>query len=456
MGLKFLRLICFVVACASVCAWAATFLEMPDGMNSEDTQAEFFPLTELPTYTSEVRRSEGPSVAEEKRRLQVKKEILADFGNRMTPEFLIPEGLRQRTAFWFDIYTRYGLAQHVIHHALYPWVVYRVYDGTMTIENGKGPKWLRIDRANKMAKAEMARVRGLLNKLARRRSYNRLPKDEQVLFDRLTQIPGDRRRVIREAARNVRSQLGQRDFFERGLVNSSRYLPYMEEEFRRLKLPVELTRLPFVESSFNEEARSRVGASGIWQIMPTTGRAYMIVNDQIDERNSPLKATLAAGKLLHSYYRALGSWPLTITSYNHGIGNIQKAIKGARSRDLTQIIARYHRGDFLFASSNYYTCFLAALYAEKYHELIFKEMPREPLLEHEIVRLAKTTGVSHLRRMTGLSKQELERYNLDLHKVLRVNGSVPRGFRLHLPPNVAERFSPRIGTRDARHTERSS
>jgi membrane-bound lytic murein transglycosylase D len=220
----------------------------------------------------------------------------------------------------------------------------------------------------------------------------------------------------------------------------------MESEFRRLGLPTELTRLPFVESSFNEDARSKAGASGVWQIMPRTGLSYrMMVNDKIDERNSPLKATYVAGKPLHSYNHALGSWPLTITSYNHGIGNIQKAIKRARSRDLTEIIARYHRGDFKFASANYYTCFLAALYAEKYNELIFKDVPRQPLQEHEVIKLSGATGLTALQRRTGLDRKELLKYNLDLRSALRGNLHLPRGYELHLPPGYKSRLLRQVG-----------
>lgn len=417
---------------------------------------EHFPLQELPTYTSEIRRSEAKDPMAEQKWKALRSEILADFGNRMTPEFLVPEGLRERTAFWFDIYTRYGEAHHIIHHVRYPWIVFKVFDGSVIFENGKGPLWLRRDRASKLAKQEMAKIRTALKKLSRKKSYAKLKGLELELFKKLESLPGPRRKVFAMAASNVRSQLGQRDFFQAGLVNSSRYLPYMENEFRRLRLPIELTRMPFVESSFNENAFSKVGASGIWQIMPKTGKAYMIVNKNIDERNAPLKATVAAGRLLQSYFKALDSWPLAITSYNHGIGNIQKAIRGAKSRDISEIIARYHKGDFKFASSNFYTCFLAALYAERYHEMLFKEIPREPVLENEVLKLASTMRVRSIQKITGLSADDLLRYNLDIKNVIRANGTLPKGFRLHLPLGLSDRIAPRIGTNESLARGRSS
>jgi membrane-bound lytic murein transglycosylase D len=417
----------------------------PSDANNENTPNEVFPLLVQPVDPSGPLRSEAVTAEDQRHWATLKSKILGDFGSRMTPEFMIPEGLRERTGFWFDIYTRYGEAHHIIHHVRYPWIVYRVVDVTETLLHGKGPTWLRRDRGEKMARAQMIEIRTALRRLARRTSYDALPPLERDLFEKLKSIPGPRRTVLAQAAQNVRTQLGQRDFFRRGLVNSSRYLLYMEEEFKLRGLPTELTRLPFVESSFNENAYSKVGASGIWQIMAHTGQAYMTVNDQIDERNSPLKATTAAARLLRSYYRAMGSWPLAITSYNNGIGNIQKAIHAARSRDLPEIIARYHTGDFKFASSNFFTCFLAALYAEKYNELIFKDVVRQPLQEREIVRLTGATDARGIMRVTGVSQDQLLRFNLDLREVLKKRGKLPRGYQLHLPLGAGDRMTQRLG-----------
>jgi membrane-bound lytic murein transglycosylase D len=366
--------------------------------------------------------------------------VLNDEANRIGDEFKIPPALRQRTEFWFDIYTRFGSNDHVIHHELYPWIVYKVIDTTEMVSSGKGPLWLRKDRAEKMVRAEVRTIRRTLQKLARMKRFDKLDGLEKDLFEKLQSLPGSRRHVFLEAARNVRKQLGQRDFFRNGLVNSSRYLSYMEKQFQAQGLPVELTRIPFVESSFNEKAFSRAGASGIWQIMPRTGRAYMIVNPSIDERNSPIKASLMAARLLRQIYRSTKSWALTITSYNHGIGNLRTAIRRAHSHDLATIIARYHRGDFKFASSNYFVCFLAALHAEKYNELVFNDLTREPLQEREVVYLKHKTTLQQVLKLTGLTRDQLLSYNLDLKSVIarRSGAYLPRGFELHVPKGLAQ------------------
>ncbi len=420
---------------------------------NENTPHEAFPLFQIPE--SEPIRSEVTTIHSERAWRDLRTKILSDFNGRMSADFAVPDGLTQRTEFWFDVYTRYGEAHHIVHHVRYPWIVFRVVNTTETLLNGKGPAWLRREAAQKLAHQQAQEIRRALRKLATRKDYSRLPQLERGLFDKLLAVQGSRKKVLREAAANVRTQLGQKDFFEGGLVNSSRYLPYMEEEFKKLGLPYELTRMPFVESSFNEKAHSKAGASGIWQIMPQTGKAYMIVDHIIDERNSPLKATVAAGRLLRSYYKALNSWPLTITSYNHGIGNIQKAIHRAKSKDLSEIVERYHQGDFRFASANFFTCFLAALYAERYHELIFNALPRQPLQEREVIKLGARTRVRDLTKVSGIEKSELLRYNLDLRNAFKLNSVLPRGFQLHVPPGTSERFSRQIGTQENKKKTRT-
>src|SRR5690606_26043375 len=112
-----------------------------------------------------------------------------------------------------------------------------------------------------------------------------------VLVEKTLQdLPGSLRSKAKHALKNVRIQTGQKDFFQRGVEISPLYMSGMEEIFEKHGLPTELTRIPFVESSFNKYATSKVGATGVWQFMSYTGKNFMIVNDYIDERRSPLKA----------------------------------------------------------------------------------------------------------------------------------------------------------------------
>ncbi len=389
------------------------------------SRAEPLPLT------TEIPADWSPSVLEKPIE---RTDALNDPFNRISAEFKIPKILRPRTAFWFDIYTKYGSSENVIHHVLYPWIVFKVVD-TSAIENSNLHKWTKYHRAKALVRNEVARVRRTLRKLSKRKSFRHLKGLEKELYASLKGLKGSRRSVFRTAAQNVRSQLGQKDFFISGLKHSSRYLPYMEQEFREADLPVELTRIPFVESSFNTAAESKVGASGIWQIMPRVGKSYFIVNESIDERNAPLKASLAALDLLKRNYKQLKDWPLAVTAYNHGASGVKKALRKSHSKTLAQLISRYHRGSFQFASSNFYTSFLAVLHAEKYHNEIFKnrEIERLEPLRYSVYQLKKRTRAKSLSHLTGLDKDTFLNYNLDLKDAMKKNAWIPRGFRFLVP-----------------------
>ena len=105
-----------------------------------------------------------------------------------------------------------------------------------------------------------------------------------------------------------------------GLLASNSFLRRMEGIFSQMDVPPELVLLSLVESSFNWNAISHAGATGIWQFMPNTGREFMLVDpvQQIDERLSPIKSTVAAARLLLRNHRMLGSWPKAVSAYNHG------------------------------------------------------------------------------------------------------------------------------------------
>lgn len=371
-------------------------------------------------------------------------EALSDPLGRIAPEFHVSKRLKKRTKFWFNIYTKYGQYEHVIHHVRYPWIVYKVVDGRELIQNSKGPLWKRRQKLENLVRSERRKVRNALRRLSKRKSFRRLKGYDRLVYNKLKYVSGKRKRVFSFAKYNVRSQLGQKDFFQQGLQRSSKYLPYMEAEFASRGLPTELTRLPFVESSFNEKAESKVGASGVWQIMPAVGRHYLRVGKVIDERNSPLKSTRVAAKLLKQNYRAMKNWPLAVTAYNNGLGNIRKAVRKTKSKDLETIITRYHRGAFKFASSNFYASFLAALHAEKYQESYFEPYQKEKSFEMDELRLASRIRAKSLLKKSGLSKEDFLAWNLDLKAAIKKNILLPKGLKIILPTDHAETLRKRV------------
>lgn len=372
--------------------------------------------------------------------------ILSDYQNRVNSDFKVSKGLHDRVAFWFDIYARFDSNHRVVHHAAYPWIVFKVIDVTSIVEASvPATRWLRNAKADAFVDQQTHSVRQALVKLAARGeagydSFDDLTADERNVALALRPLGGKLNEVAAEALLQVRVQTGQRDHFVNGLATSSRYLPYMEQIFRSNGLPIELTRLPFVESSFNDQATSRVGASGIWQFMNSTGRKYLVVQNEIDERRSPLKSTEAAAVLLkENHFILFRSWPLAVTAWNHGPNGVRQAMRETHSHDIATIIANYHSKSFDFASANFYSEFLAALYAERYRDEIYADheakrtLVTERMAQVRLVQLSRSVKFLEIARASGLDSATLLEFNPELRQLAQKNGVLPRGFRLEIP-----------------------
>ena len=113
---------------------------------------------------------------------------------------------------------------------------------------------------------------------------------------------------------------------------SNFYMPIFEEALEMYQLPLELKYLPIIESALNPKAVSRVGAAGLWQFMPATGKQYGLkLNSLVDERRDPVKSSQAAARYLRDLYKIFGDWNLVIAAYNCGPENINKAIRRANN-----------------------------------------------------------------------------------------------------------------------------
>ncbi len=129
-------------------------------------------------------------------------------------------------------------------------------------------------------------------------------------------------RIIKSYLKHRKNSLG--DMIEKAKY----YFPMFEEHLDKYDLPLEIKYLAIVESALKPRARSRVGASGLWQFMYYTGKQFNLnVNSYVDERFDPLRATEAACKYLSSLYSIFGDWDLALAAYNSGPGNVSKAIR---------------------------------------------------------------------------------------------------------------------------------
>ena len=293
----------------------------------------------------------------------------------LSSHFPYPAALRPQVEFWKHVFTtsKYKVTLHDTVHMR----VYKVLNFQPLYETYSKDERTRSRLRKKRIEREVKKIRASLLKLHKSGKSVPLTADEQRIWDLYSDIKNPRKFLHAAQKDRIRSQTGIGEKFRSGIQISGRYAKEMEAIFRRAGLPLELTRLPLIESTFDVTAYSKVGAAGIWQFMPSTGRMFMRVDRLIDERRDPLLATQAAAKLLKANYAQLGTWPLAITAYNHGPAGIARAVKSVGTTDIARIIRSYKSRSFGFASRNFYPEFLAAVEIEKNHKTYFGDLRRD-------------------------------------------------------------------------------
>ncbi len=352
-------------------------------------------------------------------------------GVKISENFKVPDAIARRYNFWRRVYSLWGKDQYVMHLSEYPEVVVEAYD-VSRVSQDVGPV-RRENMVKKVAKSQRDLYRKMFLQMHQFRGHEELFSPAMKRLAKVMAHITDKDKYL-TAYRTLRLQRGQRDFIANGLTIAPKYFPSIEAEFKEAGIPVEITRLAFVESSFNLKACSKVGASGVYQIMPATGRQYLKMHSGVDERNDPIKASRAAAKLLKLNYALTGSWPLAITAYNHGVGGIKRAVRSVGSSNIVDLINRYRGNQFGFASKNFYASFLGVLATLKDAEKIFPEVPRVGAMNFDSVRLTKATLVKDLKKKYSVTSAEIAEFNPDISGgVLRSSGALPKGYVLKVP-----------------------
>ena len=190
--------------------------------------------------------------------------------------------------------------------------------------------------------------------------------DKDVYLERLKRIPSVMELPYNEVVQKfIERYSGRLRYSVSYMLGASNfYMPIFEEALEAYGLPLELKYLPVIESALNPKAVSRVGATGLWQFMLTTGKQYGLeVNSLVDERRDPVKASYAAAHYLSDLYKIFGDWSLVIASYNCGPANINKAIHRAGGvKDYWHIYPYLPR-----ETRGYVPAFIAANYIMTYY-----------------------------------------------------------------------------------------
>ncbi len=231
---------------------------------------------------------------------------------------------------------------------------------------------------------------------------------------------------------------GKRELMERMLTASQFYFPMFEQELDAYDIPVEIKYLAVVESALNPRARSRVGATGLWQFMYSTGKIYGLdVSSYVDERRDPIKATKAACSYLAKLYEIFGDWDLALAAYNSGPGNVNKAIRRSGGHKNYWNIRRYLPRE----TAGYVPAFLATMYIFEYADEhgLKKVNAERPYFETDTIHVKKLITFDQISELVGVTKEELEMLNpsYKLNIIPYVKG---KDYSLRLPNYALGRF----------------
>lgn len=213
-------------------------------------------------------------------------------------------------------------------------------------------------------------------------------------------IPNMENSVVDE---NLAKYSKRPDYLQRMANRSQKYLYHIIEEVTARGMPTEISLLPFVESAFVTNAKSRVKAAGLWQFMPATGKHYEL--DQTmwkDERYDVLQSTAAALTYLQRLHDEFDDWPLAFAAYNWGEGNVRRAIKRNQSLGLPtdymslkmpaetrNYYPKLQAIKNIVQNPNDYGIKLPTIYNEPFFVQIFKDQ------DIDVKRAAKLAGMSH-------------------------------------------------------------
>jgi len=232
-----------------------------------------------------------------------------------TTPFPVYPSIEPNVKFWTKVFSELPKAQGILHDSQNLNVIYEVID--LKDPDSYGARKFNDKRIN----TAKSKYKIILKNLAQN------PSVSDAEARRVAALFGKdaNRATFQNAIYQIRCQMGEKDRFIEGIIRSGAWIDEIKKIFRSYNLPEDLVYLPYVESSYNPKAYSKLGAAGIWQFVREAGKRFMTVGYAIDERWDPIRSSEAAAQLLKHSYEKFGNWPLAITAYNHGISGMLSA-----------------------------------------------------------------------------------------------------------------------------------
>ncbi len=226
--------------------------------------------------------------------------------------------------------------------------------------------------------------------------------------------------------------------FGKLMAVSQFYYPMFEQELDNYNVPLEVKHLSIVESALDAKAKSRVGATGLWQFMFNTGKIYDLnVSSYVDERSDPIKSTKAAAQYLAKLHKIFDDWDLALAAYNAGPGNVAKAIRRSGGHknywNLRPFLPKETAG--------YVPAFLATLYIFEYAKEhgIKPQNPPVSYFETDTIHVKKTITFEQISEIAHVDVEQLQFFNpsYKLDIIPYIDG---KNYYLRLPKNVIGNF----------------
>ena len=373
------------------------------------------------------------------------KPYIMDEDNRVSDIFEVTPYYYPNVHFWFLVYTQFESSHVVIHDKNNLSIIYKVLDFS-SLHAKELPKNTIYVLQQKISDEKIKAMKEDLDVLAKD-PYSLAPEAKRIyrtLKQAGVELPikkSERSMFFNNLKHNLRSQTGQKNFIRDGVVRSLPYQRFLSKYFTDRNLPKELLAVPFLESSFNPKAHSKVNALGVWQFMPLIASYYVPkrTND-VDYRSNVGVASLAAGFLMSENFRIMKSWDLTVTAYNSGTKHLLKTKRALASNDvdLEAIIKHSDSQHFGFASKNFYSEFLALAHTLAYRDELFEGIhshDRPDVDEDLNFYLTKCS----MRLPKELNEKMMDDVHFHNHQISDLQHMVPRGFILstksHLPKN---------------------
>ena len=222
------------------------------------------------------------------------------------------------------------------------------------------------------------------------------------------------------------------------LARAKYYFPMFEQYLDEYDIPLEMKYLAIVESALHPQIKSRAGATGLWQFMYGTGKQFDLkVSSYVDERQDPVKSTIAACKYLSQLFQIFGDWDLALAAYNSGQGNVLKAIKRSGGHKNYWNIRPYLPRE----TASYVPAFYATLYILEHavdHDII-PEAPEYYNFETDTIRVKRTIGFDHISEILKVEENVISFLN-PVYKLDVIPFIKDHDYAVRLPKNKIIEF----------------